>query len=121
MSSNPGNAKLLVTGVSGFIASWLVKLLLLHGYTVNGAVRDLNDSRKVDHLLKLDNEKERLHLFEAISWKKVPLTLPLSGVRESFILHLPLSPMSKTHRLNLLIQQSNELLTSLNHVQNHHP
>ncbi|XP_028758805.1 tetraketide alpha-pyrone reductase 1-like [Neltuma alba] len=66
MSSNPGNGKLVcVTGASGYIASWIVKLLLLRGYTVNGTVRDLDDSRKVDHLLKLDGAKERLHLFKA--------------------------------------------------------
>jgi hypothetical protein len=29
-----------VTGASGFIASWLVKLLLERGYTVRGTVRD---------------------------------------------------------------------------------
>ena len=29
-----------VTGASGFIASWLVKLLLERGYTVRGTVRN---------------------------------------------------------------------------------
>jgi NADPH:quinone reductase-like Zn-dependent oxidoreductase len=29
-----------VTGASGYIASWLVKLLLLRGYTVKASVRD---------------------------------------------------------------------------------
>ena len=29
-----------VTGASGYIASWLVKLLLQRGYTVNASVRD---------------------------------------------------------------------------------
>ncbi len=29
-----------VTGASGFIASWLVKSLLDHGYTVRGTVRN---------------------------------------------------------------------------------
>lgn len=29
-----------VTGASGYIASWLVKLLLNHGYTVHATVRD---------------------------------------------------------------------------------
>ncbi|KAI9076904.1 hypothetical protein K1719_041120 [Acacia pycnantha] len=41
------------------------KLLLLRGYTVKGTVRDPNDPRKVDHLLKLDGAKERLHLIKA--------------------------------------------------------
>jgi nucleoside-diphosphate-sugar epimerase len=30
-----------VTGAGGYIASWLVKLLLSRGYTVHGTVRDL--------------------------------------------------------------------------------
>jgi len=54
-----------VTGASGYIASWLVKLLLERGYTVNATVRSLNDSKKTAHLLALDGAKERLHLFEA--------------------------------------------------------
>ncbi|KAI9117791.1 hypothetical protein K1719_011206 [Acacia pycnantha] len=54
-----------VTGASGYIASWLVKFLLLRGYTVKGTVRDPNDSRKVDHLFKLDGAKERLRLIKA--------------------------------------------------------
>nr|GMC86438.1 cinnamoyl-CoA reductase 1-like [Ipomoea batatas] len=54
-----------VTGASGFIASWLVKLLLHRGYTVHATVRSLKDPNKVSHLLALDGAKERLHLFEA--------------------------------------------------------
>ncbi|PON84837.1 NAD(P)-binding domain containing protein [Trema orientale] len=54
-----------VTGASGYIASWLVKLLLEHGYTVKASVRDPNDSKKTEHLLALDGAKERLHLFKA--------------------------------------------------------
>ncbi|KAG6713509.1 hypothetical protein I3842_05G157100 [Carya illinoinensis] len=54
-----------VTGASGYIASWLVKLLLQRGYTVNASVRDPNDPKKTEHLLMLDGAKERLHLFKA--------------------------------------------------------
>ncbi|KAD4384454.1 hypothetical protein E3N88_24622 [Mikania micrantha] len=54
-----------VTGGSGYIASWLVKLLLHRGYTVKATVRNLNDPKKVNHLLGLDGAKERLHLFQA--------------------------------------------------------
>ncbi|KAM5552179.1 phenylacetaldehyde reductase [Rosa sericea] len=54
-----------VTGASGFIASWLVKLLLQRGYTVKATVRDPNDHKKTEHLLSLDGAKERLHLFKA--------------------------------------------------------
>nr|XP_027094763.1 cinnamoyl-CoA reductase 1-like [Coffea arabica]XP_027094764.1 cinnamoyl-CoA reductase 1-like [Coffea arabica] len=54
-----------VTGASGYIASWLVKFLLQRGYTVKASVRDLNDPKKVEHLLALDGAKERLQLFKA--------------------------------------------------------
>ncbi|KAL4353609.1 hypothetical protein GQ457_06G014690 [Hibiscus cannabinus] len=54
-----------VTGASGFIASWLVKLLLHHGYTVKATVRDPNDWKKTKHLLGLDGANERLHLLKA--------------------------------------------------------
>ncbi|GLT66316.1 hypothetical protein SLA2020_386860 [Shorea laevis] len=54
-----------VTGASGFIASWLVKLLLQRGYTVKATVRDPNDPKKTEHLLALEGAKERLHLFKA--------------------------------------------------------
>ncbi|KAH0726084.1 hypothetical protein KY284_001949 [Solanum tuberosum] len=69
-SKNSGEGKAIcVTGASGFIASWLVKLLLHRGYIVNATVCNLikhaEDTSKVDHLLGLDGANERLHLFEA--------------------------------------------------------
>ncbi|KNA11910.1 hypothetical protein SOVF_130820 [Spinacia oleracea] len=54
-----------VTGASGYIASWLVKLLLHHGYTVHATVRDPNGQTEIEHLLGLEGAKERLHLFKA--------------------------------------------------------
>ncbi|OAY39974.1 hypothetical protein MANES_10G138900v8 [Manihot esculenta] len=54
-----------VTGGSGYIASWLVKILLQRGYVVKTTVRDPGDPKKTDHLLALDGAKERLHLFKA--------------------------------------------------------
>ncbi|TKY67824.1 Cinnamoyl-CoA reductase 1 [Spatholobus suberectus] len=64
MSSNAGKA-VCVTGASGYVASWIVKFLLQRGYTVRATVRDPTNPEKVDHLLKLDGAKERLHLFKA--------------------------------------------------------
>ncbi|MQL72393.1 hypothetical protein Taro_004761, partial [Colocasia esculenta] len=54
-----------VTGASGYIASWLVKLLLEKGYTVRATVRDLGDPSKTEHLCQLEGASERLHLFKA--------------------------------------------------------
>lgn len=54
-----------VTGASGFIASWLVKLLLESGYVVRATVRDLGNPEKTKHLLALGGAKERLQLVKA--------------------------------------------------------
>ncbi|KAH9534836.1 hypothetical protein CY35_17G024300 [Sphagnum magellanicum] len=51
-----------VTGASGFIASWLVKLLLERGYTVRGTVRSPEKSK---HLLQLPGASDRLKLVSA--------------------------------------------------------
>ncbi|XP_027344746.1 cinnamoyl-CoA reductase 1-like [Abrus precatorius] len=50
-----------VTGAGGFIASWLVKLLLEKGYTVRGTVRNPDDPKNV-HLKELEGARERLTL-----------------------------------------------------------
>ncbi|KAL5995265.1 hypothetical protein ACLOJK_025323 [Asimina triloba] len=60
-----GGKLVCVTGASGYIASWLVKLLLQRGYSVKASVRDPNDPKKTEHLLALEGAKERLHLFKA--------------------------------------------------------
>ncbi|XP_010458233.1 PREDICTED: cinnamoyl-CoA reductase 1 [Camelina sativa] len=60
-----GGKLVCVTGASGYIASWIVKLLLLRGYTVKATVRDPKDTKKTEHLLALDGAKERLKLFKA--------------------------------------------------------
>ncbi|GMI66984.1 hypothetical protein like AT5G19440 [Hibiscus trionum] len=62
---NAAQKVVCVTGASGYIASWLVKLLLQRGYTVRATVRDPNDPKKTQHLVSLDGAKERLHLFKA--------------------------------------------------------
>ncbi|XP_057794740.1 cinnamoyl-CoA reductase 1-like [Salvia miltiorrhiza] len=53
-----------VTGAGGFVASWLIKLLLSQGYTVHGTLRNPGDE-KYAHLRKLDNAAEKLKLFKA--------------------------------------------------------
>ncbi|CAN6984670.1 unnamed protein product [Brassica rapa subsp. trilocularis] len=57
--------KVCVTGASGFLASWLVKRLLLEGYEVIGTVRDPGNEKKLAHLWKLEGAKERLKLVKA--------------------------------------------------------
>ncbi|KAK6241464.1 NAD-dependent epimerase/dehydratase - like 10 [Theobroma cacao] len=57
--------KVCVTGASGFLASWLVKRLLLSGYHVIGTVRDPGNEKKLAHLWRLEGAKERLRLVRA--------------------------------------------------------
>ncbi|BAF23823.1 cinnamoyl-CoA reductase 1 [Oryza sativa Japonica Group] len=61
----PGNGQTVcVTGAAGYIASWLVKLLLEKGYTVKGTVRNPDDPKNA-HLKALDGAGERLVLCKA--------------------------------------------------------
>lgn len=44
---------ILVTGANGYVASWLVKMLLEDGHTVHAAVRSPDNDKKIGHLKKL--------------------------------------------------------------------
>ncbi len=56
----------LVTGASGFIASWIVKFLLEEGLTVHGTVRDASRTGKVAHLTGIAGKTPgTLRFFEA--------------------------------------------------------
>ncbi|KAF3450966.1 hypothetical protein FNV43_RR07055 [Rhamnella rubrinervis] len=65
VSSGSGYGKTVcVTGAGGFIASWIVKLLLERGYTVKGTVRNPDDQKNA-HLKELEGAKDRLTLWRA--------------------------------------------------------
>jgi nucleoside-diphosphate-sugar epimerase len=44
MSTGGAGKTVCVTGASGYVASWIVKLLLSRGYTVKASVRDPSES-----------------------------------------------------------------------------
>jgi nucleoside-diphosphate-sugar epimerase len=54
-----------VTGAGGFLASWVVKLLLFKDYSVHGTVRDPSDQKKYAHLNELEKSSDNLKLFKA--------------------------------------------------------
>ncbi|PRQ25267.1 putative NAD(P)-binding domain, tetraketide alpha-pyrone reductase 1 [Rosa chinensis] len=58
-------SRVCVTGASGFLASWLIKRLLMSGYHVTGTVRDPGNQKKLAHLWRLEGAKERLRLVKA--------------------------------------------------------
>lgn len=56
----------LVTGGSGYLASWIIKKLLEDGINVNATVRDPSNSQKVEHLNAIaEASPGNLQLFEA--------------------------------------------------------
>ncbi len=54
MNALSDGGRVMVSGASGYIASWVVKLLLERGHTVVGTVRSLSDASKVDRLKQLE-------------------------------------------------------------------
>lgn len=58
--------RILVTGASGYLASWVVEHLLREGLKVHGTVRNLHDRVKLAHLRKLAADyPHQLTLFDA--------------------------------------------------------
>ncbi|RWR81317.1 cinnamoyl-CoA reductase 1 [Cinnamomum micranthum f. kanehirae] len=78
-----------VTGGSGFIGSWLVRLLLERGYTVNATVKDLKDERETKHLQALKGADSRLHLFEIDLLNYDSVLAPIKGTVGVFHLASP--------------------------------
>ena len=57
---------ILITGGTGYIASWIIKKLLDEGYTVHTTVRDKAKRHKYEHLAKIAQDSEGiLEIFEA--------------------------------------------------------
>ena len=65
---SPADGPIAVTGASGYIGAWIVRDLMVSGYTVRACVRDSSRPEKVDHLLALNEETQlrgQLTLHEA--------------------------------------------------------
>lgn len=57
---------IMVTGGTGYVGSWIVRLLLEKGYTVRAAIRNKGNLSKVRHLLDIEAETPgQLELWEA--------------------------------------------------------
>ncbi|KAL6640892.1 hypothetical protein ACP70R_019073 [Stipagrostis hirtigluma subsp. patula] len=85
-SSSP--PRVCVTGGGGFIASWLVKLLLSRGYAVHATLRDPDDPKNA-HLRQLDGARENLRLFKADVLEYDTLTPAVEGCEGLFHLATP--------------------------------
>ena len=75
----------LVTGGSGYIASWLVRYLLDDGINVHATVRDKSDDAKVGHLRRMaESAPGKLTLFEANLLDDGAFDLAMSGCQLVF-------------------------------------
>nr|AXM90737.1 dihydroflavonol 4-reductase [Mangifera indica] len=90
-----------VTGASGFIASWLVKLLLERGYTAKATVRNPDDP-KMKHLHELDGAEERLHLFKASLLEEGSFDAAVDGCVGVFHTASPLTTTAKDPQAELI-------------------
>jgi len=62
---------ILVTGGTGYLASWIIKMLLEDGIDVHATVRDSSNTAKIEHLTTLANQSSAtLKLFDADLLKK---------------------------------------------------
>ncbi|MEG2360185.1 SDR family oxidoreductase [Acinetobacter sp.] len=66
MTDLSGQAPILVTGATGYIAGWVIQKLLQQGFTVHATVRDLNKTSSFAHLEKIAAASSgTLKLFQA--------------------------------------------------------
>lgn len=82
--SNTGST-VAVTGVAGFLASHITRLLLARGFHVRGSVRSLRKETSYVHLLELEGAKERLELVEADLQDEAAFPRLVEGV--DYVLH----------------------------------
>ncbi|KAK4486774.1 hypothetical protein RD792_006644 [Penstemon davidsonii] len=85
--------KVCVTGAGGYIASWLIKLLLSDGYTVHGTVRNPGDDKNA-HLKNLENAPEKLKLFKADLLDFDSILAAVKGCDGVFHVACPVPPSS---------------------------
>ncbi|XP_059633981.1 vestitone reductase-like [Cornus florida] len=66
MAGDDDKGIVCVTGGTGYLASWLIKKLLQHGYSVRTTIRSDSDKKKdVSFLTNLQGASEKLQIFNA--------------------------------------------------------
>jgi nucleoside-diphosphate-sugar epimerase len=86
MESSVQEKRILVTGGSGYVASWIVKQLLEDGHEVNTTVRSIEDRSKYSHLSELSEIfPGKLKIFEADLLKNSSFDEAVRGV--SIVIH----------------------------------
>ncbi|AEE50006.1 NAD-dependent epimerase/dehydratase family protein [Haliscomenobacter hydrossis] len=80
MQSFDQTLPILITGGSGYLASWIVKYLVEAGYYVRTTVRSLKDERKIGHLRRIAAAGPgRLEFYEADLMRHGDFNTPMRG------------------------------------------
>lgn len=75
--------RVCVTGGGGYVASWLIKLLLSRGYAVHATLRHPCDPKNA-HLMRLDGAAANLRLFKADVLDHAALAAAVAGCEGVF-------------------------------------
>ncbi|KAK9129157.1 hypothetical protein Sjap_009644 [Stephania japonica] len=86
--------RVCVTDAGGYVASWLVKLMLSKGYTVHGTVRNPEDPKN-SHLTKIVEGSQKLQLFQADLTNYDSLHAAIKGCNGVFHVATPVPPGSE--------------------------
>ena len=97
----------VVTGVSGYLASWIAKDLLEGGFRVRGTIRSLNDASKVETLRALlpGVELVEADLRSPVGWPEA-----VQGARWIFHVASPQAVKSETDRTGGAVQGTASLM-----------
>ena len=111
----------LVTGATGYVAGWLVRKLLLEGFTVHAPVREPGNPRKVDHLEKLADETPgEIKFFRADLLDPGSYTEAMQGCELVFHTASPFSPVVENPEKELIepaVKGTKNVLASANAVE----
>ncbi|BBG96415.1 NAD(P)-binding Rossmann-fold superfamily protein [Prunus dulcis] len=96
-------------GASGYIASWVVKLLLQRGYTSKPR---FVTQKKTEHLLALDGAKERLQLFKADLLEEGSFNSVVEG-SEVIVFKVKFFMLKNVHRMLTISSQLQKELSAM--------